>query len=79
MSTSVQARNNLDAHVAAENQAVNAELQARLNVRMALEQAYGKLRAAFPGQRAFVESFFLKRKRSDDSKKPDVDSGRNPA
>lgn len=79
VSTSVQARDNLDSYVAAENQAANAELQARLNVRVALEQAYGKLRAAFPGQRAFVESFFLKRKRSEGSKKPEAGPAQNPA
>ena len=47
-----------------ENKAIDAELAARLGVRTALEQAYGMLRAAFPGQRRFAESFFLKRERA---------------
>jgi hypothetical protein len=32
----------------AENKAADAEIQARLGLRTALEQAYGKLRAASP-------------------------------
>lgn len=43
-----------------EDQAGDAEIAARLALRRALEQAYGKLRAAFPGQRDLVESFFPK-------------------
>jgi hypothetical protein len=45
----------------ADRRAGDDELQARLGVRSALEQAYGTLRAAFPGRRDFVESFFVKR------------------
>jgi len=45
----------------AEAKAGDAEMAARLELRRALEQAYGKLRAAFPGQRDFVESFFPKK------------------
>ena len=48
----------------AENKAADAEIQARLGLRTALEQAYGKLRAASPGRRDFVESFFPKRDRA---------------
>ena len=59
---SVDARDALDAAEDSENQAGDAEITARLALRRALEQSYGKLRAAFPGQRDFVESFFPKRK-----------------
>lgn len=56
-------RDALDAAEMAENKAGDAEIQARLAVRTALEKAYGMLRAAFPGQRKLVESFFLRRER----------------
>ena len=62
--TSLATRDALDAAEMAENKAGDEELQARLGVRLALEQAYGLLRAAFPGQRKLVESFFLRRDRS---------------
>jgi hypothetical protein len=48
----------------ARSKAVDAEATARMVLRMQLEQAYGKLRAAFPGKRDFVESFFPKRERA---------------
>ncbi|MDI1434411.1 hypothetical protein, partial [Polyangium sorediatum] len=57
----------------AQNKAGDAEIQARLAVRVALEKAYGMLRAAFPGQRKLVESFFLRRERS--AKKGGGESG----
>lgn len=60
---SLDARDALDAAEMAENKAGDAEIQARLSVRAAIEKAYGILRAAFPGQRKLVESFFLKRGR----------------
>ncbi|HSN96982.1 MAG TPA: hypothetical protein VLS89_01750 [Candidatus Nanopelagicales bacterium] len=59
---STTARDALDAAEEGENTAGDAEIAARLALRHALEQAYGKLRAAFPGQRDFVESFFPKQK-----------------
>jgi hypothetical protein len=52
-------------------------MAARLGVRRALEQAYGMLRAAFPGQRRLVESFFLRRERS--GKKGDGEEAKKPA
>jgi flagellar hook-basal body complex protein FliE len=55
---------------AAENSAVDAELSARLALRLALEQTYGALRAAFPGLREFVESFFPKRESEKDAADP---------
>jgi hypothetical protein len=61
---SVNARDAADAATLIENQAGNAELSARLNLRLALEKAYGLLRAAFPGRRDFVESFFPKVERA---------------
>jgi hypothetical protein len=64
LTKSLSARDALDAAEMAENKAGDAEIHARLGVRAALEQAYGNLRAAFPGQRKLVESFFLKRERS---------------
>ncbi|MDI1447850.1 hypothetical protein [Polyangium sp. 6x1] len=57
-------RDGLDAAEMAQNKAGDAEIQARLAVRVALEKAHGILRAAFPGQRKLVESFFLRRERS---------------
>ncbi|HZF52443.1 MAG TPA: hypothetical protein VE093_27500 [Polyangiaceae bacterium] len=64
LAKSVEARGVLDAAEMAENKAADAEVQARLTLRSVLEQAYGKLRASFPGRRDFVESFFLRRERS---------------
>ncbi|MDC3961864.1 hypothetical protein [Polyangium jinanense] len=61
---SMAARDALDLAEAAENRAGDAEIQGRLGVRAALEKAYGTLRAAFPGQRRLVESFFLRRERT---------------
>jgi hypothetical protein len=74
---SLDTRDALDDAEAAENQAADAELAARLDLRKALEQAYGKLRAAFPGQREFVESFFPRRKtarRSGEEAETDADT-----
>ncbi|MFT3775638.1 MAG: hypothetical protein QM820_60600 [Minicystis sp.] len=62
---SLDVRKDLDAAEKAENAAGNDELHARLEVRKALETAYGMLVAAFPGKRHFVESFFLKAARKD--------------
>ncbi|MRG98132.1 hypothetical protein [Polyangium spumosum] len=61
---SLIARDALDEAEMAENKAGDAEIQARLAVRAALEKAYGMLRTAFPGQRKLVESFFLRRERA---------------
>jgi len=61
---SIAVRTDLDAAEKTENAAGNDELLARLEVRKALEQAFGMLLAAFPGKRTLVESFFLKRERS---------------
>jgi len=60
----VEARDDLDVGEMAETKAANAEVQARLALPAVLEQAYGKLRASFPGRRDFVESFFLRRERT---------------
>ena len=73
LSKSVATRDALDDAEIAENKAGDAELQARLNVRAALDKAYGLLRVAFPGQRKFVESFFYRTQRK--SKKDDATSG----
>lgn len=59
---STGARNALGAAEKAKDEAGDREMAARLALRRALEQAYGKLRAAFPGRRDFVESFFPKQK-----------------
>lgn len=64
---SVEARTALDTAMNTESLAGSAEMMARLELRHALEQAHGKLKTAFPGQREFVESFFPKRKRSSDA------------
>jgi hypothetical protein len=48
----------------AENDAGDDEILARLEVRKALQKAYGMLLAAFPGKKTFVESFFTRRERS---------------
>lgn len=60
----------VDEAEADENTAVDAELSARLALRLILEQTYGKLRAAFPGRRDFVESFFPKRESEKDAAEP---------
>jgi hypothetical protein len=57
---SLSARDALDAAEQAERKAADAELTARLQLRGALDEAYNKLRLAFPGRRDFVESFFAK-------------------
>jgi hypothetical protein len=75
LTKSIEAREALDDAEMAENKAADAELQARLGLRTALEQAYGKLRAAFPGRRDFVESFFPKRDRAASKK----DAAEEPA
>ncbi|UQA56692.1 hypothetical protein [Polyangium aurulentum] len=64
MQKSLSTRDALDEAEMNENKAVDVELAARLGVRTALEQAYCMLRTAFPGQRRFVESFFLERERA---------------
>jgi len=58
---SLKARDALESVEEALNKAGDTELAARMGLRHALEQAYGKLRTAFPGRRDFVESFFPKR------------------
>ena len=63
LTKSFDTRDSLDDAEAAERSAGDAELQARLAVRAALEQAYGMLRTAFPGQRKLVESFFYRAER----------------
>lgn len=68
LTKSLNTRDSLDAAESAERSAGDAELQARLAVRAALEQAYGMLRAAFAGQRKLVESFFYRAERR--AKKP---------
>ena len=73
---SLQGRDAVEDAEKAENKAGDEELLARLGVRNGLEQAYGMLRTAFPGQRRFVESFFLKRERAD--ARAD-DKGKSPA
>jgi len=71
------ARGALDDAEAAENQASDAEIAARLELRRTLEQAYGKLRAAFPGQRDFVESFFPRRKARRSGEEGEAEKKRN--
>ncbi len=69
---SLKARNALDDTESALNKAGDTELAARMALRHAVEQAYGKLRSAFPGRREFVESFFPKqasRKRASSKQK----------
>lgn len=76
VSKSLDTLKNLDNAESDENTAGDVELQARLNVRMALEKAYGILRTAFPGQRKLVESFFLKRERAAAKAEPGSEGGR---
>lgn len=61
---SLTARDALDAAESVANKTGDEELACRMALRQGLEQVYGKLRAAFPGRRDFVESFFLKRAKS---------------
>ena len=72
---SFDALDKVDDAEAAENTAVDAELSARLALRSVLEQAYGKLRAAFPGRRDFVESFFPKRESAKEEEEPTPGEG----
>jgi hypothetical protein len=51
-------------------------LQSRIGVRTALEQVYGMLRTAFPGQRKLVESFFYRAERRTKKAKAD-ENGEN--
>jgi hypothetical protein len=74
LAKSLSTRDALDAAETAENKAGDGELQARIAVRTALEQAYGLLRAAFPGQRKLVESFFYRAERRS-KKAPSNESG----
>lgn len=60
---SLATRDALDTADSNERSAGDAELQARLGVRTALEKVYGMLRTAFPGQRKLVESFFYRAER----------------
>ncbi|MBK9261316.1 MAG: hypothetical protein IPM54_16120 [Polyangiaceae bacterium] len=69
LSKSFNARDDLDNAESTERKAGDAELQARLAVRAAIEKAYGILRAAFPGQRKLVESFFYRAARRSKSPK----------
>jgi hypothetical protein len=55
---SLVARSALDAAEQAERKAADGELTARRLLRTVIEQLYSKLRAVFPGQNDFVESFF---------------------
>lgn len=63
LTKSFSTRDALDAAESAEHKAGDIELQARIGVRTAIEQAYGMLRTAFPGQRKLVESFFYRTER----------------
>lgn len=74
---SIDARDALDEAELAESKAGDAELAARLALRMGLEKAYGMLRSAFPGRRDFVESFFPKADRP--AAKSGTDAGQSPA
>lgn len=73
LTKSFSTRDALDAAESAERTAGDAELQARLGIRAALEKAYGILRAAFPGQRKLVESFFYRAARRNKSAKSPQD------
>lgn len=72
---SVTAREALDAAELTESKAKSAELAARIVLRDAIDEAYGVLRAAFPGRRDFVESFFPKRESSAASSSKDAPEG----
>jgi len=69
---SLATRDALDEAEMVENKAGDDEITARLAVRAGLEKAYGMLRAAFPGQRKLVESFFLRRERGAKKRKSDA-------
>ena len=75
LAKSFSARDALDNAELAEHKAGDAELQARIAVRSALEQAYGLLRAAFPGQRKLVDSFFYRSTRRSKAAKNDDSAG----
>jgi hypothetical protein len=60
---SVTVRTAVEAAEKAENEAGDDEILARLEVRKALQRAYGMLLAAFPGKKAFVESFFARKEK----------------
>lgn len=68
---SMSTRDALDSAETTERQAGDNELQARIGVRTALERVYGMLRAAFPGQRKLVESFFYRPDRRASKNKSD--------
>lgn len=72
VSKSLATRDALDTAEANERSAGDAELQARLGVRTALEKVYGMLRTAFPGQRKLVESFFYRADRRGKKNKGDT-------
>ena len=61
---SVVSRQSLLAAEEAESRAKDAERMARITLRLTIEQAYGNLLAAFPGQKSFVETFFPRPDRS---------------
>ncbi len=46
------------------NSAVNAVINARLALRLALEQCFGRLKETFPGRLRFVDSYFVKQEKS---------------
>ncbi len=75
LAKSFSVRDALDNGESTERKAGDAELQARIAVRTVLEQAYGQLRAAFPGQRKLVESFFYRATRRGKAAKTDETSG----
>jgi len=75
LTKSLSTRDALDEAEMVENKAGDAEMTARLAVRAGLEKAYGILRAAFPGQRGLVESFFMKPNRSAKRSKVEATSG----
>lgn len=58
LSRSFEARESLLGAEAVESRAVDAERLARSELRQALEESYGLLRAAFVGHRDLAESFF---------------------
>ncbi len=75
LAKSFSTRDALDAAESAERRAGDAELQARIGVRTALDQVYGMLRTAFPGQRKLVESFFYRNERRSRKTNPDESPG----
>jgi hypothetical protein len=73
LAKSFATREALDDAETAENKAGDIELQARVGVRLALDKVYGMLRAAFPGQRNLIESFFYRADKR--TKKATTDEG----